>query len=215
MLQGFFAVTSRSDAKTLFEPTILIGIPLVVLAIHALCRRLALARGTALIAAVTAGLLPGLALMHLESFLSQALATPLLLYLPAALSDIASRPTGRRLAELGLILAGAVAIYAEFCLIFLGLIVLVLGLAAVQQRRRWRLLGCGLALAAAPCVLNPGFVPVLLHLQRQLNASHYPWMMQVYPWALQAEGLTNVWLGSYGGGRAPLGPPLGACSAWG
>jgi len=206
IVQGFFAVSSGADAKTLFEPTILVGVVLVVLAIYALCRHLRLARGPALATALAAGLLPGLALMHLESFLSQALATPLLLYLPAGLSDVCQRPRWGRIAGLGLILAGGTAIYAEYWLIFLGLTVLMVGLAAVRRRWRWRLLGCGLALAAAPGLCNPGFVVVLLQIQRVLTASNYPWMPRVYPWAFQAEGLTHVWVGPLFGGRFQLGP---------
>jgi hypothetical protein len=192
MLQAFVAVGSGGSAKTAFEPTILLCAPLLVLAIFALARGLDLGRGRALAAALVAGLLPGLALVHLESFLSQALATPFLLFLPAGLHDLARRPDRRRLAALALIFAAAASVYAEVWPILLGVTVLVLGLTAVRHARPWHLAGYGLALAASAFVLNPGFTPHLLKIQMQLGGSV---LGALYPWAYRLEGLACLWLG--------------------
>jgi hypothetical protein len=200
ILHGFFASSCQTDAKTLFEPTILLMPLLVTLAIFDVCRRLGLQTLPAVLTATLAALLPGLALTHLESFLSQALALPFLLYFPVILTDLAERQDCGRLAGAALILAGSISIYTEFFVLFTGLTVLVLGVSALGMERRGRLLLAAIILLAAPFALNPLFSPSILLIVRRTTAAL---LAEVYPWALRMEGLVRIWLGDFGAELSP------------
>src|SRR5262245_13715077 len=105
ILQGFFAVSSGQDAKTLFGPTILLSPTLIALVIFLFGRRLGLPRWQALAAGMAAGLLPGLTGLHLECFLSHALAVPFLLLAPVALYEFNKHGDGRTLVRTALLIA--------------------------------------------------------------------------------------------------------------
>jgi hypothetical protein len=205
MLQAFFAVSCGTTAKTTFEPTILLCPALVVLAVHALCRRFRLSDRSALVAGTLAGLLPSLALLHQEAFLSQALVTPLLLYLPAGLCELCERPSADRLAGLLLLFAAAASIYAEFWLILLGLLALILLSAAPRHPQAWRLIGAGVLLGLSTFLLNPGFTPYLLVIQQRVSS---PVMAGIYPWASRVEGLGRLWLGELAAPASGLDPSV-------
>jgi hypothetical protein len=192
MLQGFFAASAGTSAKPLFAPTILLCAPLLVLALYALARGLRLGRGVALPAAFVGSVLPAIALVQLESFLSQAVATPFLLYLPAALHELARRPGRRQLAALAVIFTGATSIYAEIWPILLGVLALSVLLTAIRHPQRWRLLGCGVIVATSTYFLNYLFTPYLLKIQTSLDQ---PVLQALYPTAFQIEGLAGLWLG--------------------
>jgi hypothetical protein len=206
VLHGFLACSCRSDAKTMFEPTILLMPPLVVLAIFSACRQLGLRRSTAALTGILAGLLPSLALTHLESFLSQSLAGPFLLLYPVLLHDLTERPGVGRLAGAVLCVAAAVSIYTEFLMLFAGLTVLQLGVAAVGSPCRGRLLLFLVLLLASPAALNPCFAPSILTVLSRVSA---PVLQEVYPWALTFEGLARIWLGDL----AAASPRLSALTA--
>jgi hypothetical protein len=210
VLHAFFAVSSGAEAKALFEPTTLLCAPLTVLAIYALARQFRLGRRAALAAGAGAGLLPALTLIHLESFMSHALGTPLLLYLPTGLYELSKRPSPGRLGGLALVVAAIASVYAEYWLIVLGVVALMLGLAAFRGAGAWKMAGSGLVLAASPFILNPGFARGLLAIQGYVNA---PVLAAVYPWAARAEGLTRLWLGDLVRVPASSGPNL--ARAWG
>jgi hypothetical protein len=212
IVHGFFTRSSGLDARTLFEPTILLSPDLLVLATWALGRRLRLRRGRALAAATVAGLLPAVTLIHLESFLSQALALPLLVLWPVLLDELAARPDGRRLATCALVLTAATSIYTELWPVFLGVSVLVLVPALWANPRRGRLLACLGTLAASPLLLNPGLVASVRAILGRLDD---PGLKHVYPWAFTEEGLGRLWLGDL---AAHLAGPLSwvvALVAWG
>ena len=113
MMQAFFAASCYSDARPLFEPAILLLPPLTVFAAFGVGRRLGLERPHALLAAVTAGLLPAVAAVHLEGFLSQALCLPFLLAWPVFLGDLSEHPSFGRLAAAALCAAAGFIIYVE------------------------------------------------------------------------------------------------------
>jgi hypothetical protein len=199
LLHGLFAVSSRGPVRALLVPIILLMPALVVLAAYALCRRLGLRSASSLLTAVTAGLLPALALMHLEGFLSQALATPLLLFFPVLLHDLARRPGWRTLGPAALVMAGTTAIYTEVWLLLMGSATLVLGLAVRRGRcgeRPWRrLVGCWVVLLLAPVALNPGVLRLAFILTQRLGLTQ---LNHVYPWAFRVEGLVRLWFGDAG-----------------
>jgi hypothetical protein len=76
ILHAFLTTSAFSDARTLFEPAILLTPPLVVCAVALLGRQMDLPEGPATTAALLAGLMPSIALVHLEGFLSQSLSIP-------------------------------------------------------------------------------------------------------------------------------------------
>jgi hypothetical protein len=165
-----------------------------VFAAFGLGRRLGLARRPALLAAAGAGLLPAVAAVHLEGFLSQALGLPFLLAWPVFLADLAERPSAGRLAAAALCAAAGHSIYAEIYPLFLAVAVGLLGVAACGDRRRWRLPACAAALALAPALLNPSFVR---HAWRILGGVSRPMLQAIYPWAFRAEGLARLWAGDF------------------
>jgi hypothetical protein len=192
VLHGFLAASCVEDARTLFEPTSLLSPALLVLAVFALGRRLGLRPGYALGTGVVAGLLPAVTVIHLESFLSQALALPLLVFWFVLVDELAEEPCGRRLAAPALVLTAALGIYTELWPVLLGSALLILGLAVRGLSRSGRLLACFGVLAAAPFLLNLGFIPTLWKIMRRLDAPLFP---EIYPFAFQLEGLGRLWLG--------------------
>jgi hypothetical protein len=193
--QAFFATTALRDVKTLFEPTILLSPALAFLSLHELRRALcgAGARGWTLLGCAAAALLPGLAVLHLEGFLSQCLALPFLLLWPVLVRDVVLDPGWRSVATAGLALASVAAIYGEVLPILLGLAVAGLAAAAIGHPRRGRLLAAFLLLllALAPFLPTPAFRG-LLDTARYIGKSV---LGHLYPWALHLEGLTRIWSG--------------------
>jgi hypothetical protein len=201
VLLGFFALTGGGDARLLFEPTILLSPLLIVLAVYALCRRLSLPPGRSLLTSVAAGLLPGVASIHLESFLSHAHAVPLLLLFPAMLDELNERPRRGTLVAAALLMAVTASVYSEFWPILVGVTVLVLGLNIGSRRQGWRVLGRCAVLVAAPFVLNPLYAPRMFGTFQRLDITNLGFL---YPWAFRVEGLARIWLGDLA--ALPLGP---------
>jgi hypothetical protein len=195
LLQGWFSAVARQDARTLFEPTILLSPTLVVLVVYALGRRLGLRHWPALLAATGAGMLPGLALVHLESFLAHAVSIPLLLSCALALCDLAREPGWRRLLLAGMLVAATTAIYTEITLVLVGLIVLILGGAVLLRVvRPLAGVGCLLAVPALALLLNPLYLPMLYHVcQRSVISTSVKGFADLYPWAYQLQGLGCLW----------------------
>jgi hypothetical protein len=193
VLHAFFAATSFQDAQPLFEPTIVLAPALVVVAVYLIGARLGLGRGLTLAVAVTAGVLPALTLLHLESFLSHVLAVPFLLMGPVLAADLAARPGWRPLLRAALILTAAASIYTELWPILLAIPAVVLGPAVLRGPRRGALVLCGLVLVLSPLLLNMGMLRtlrvVLIRLDRPGVLAH------AYPWAFTVEGWSRLWLG--------------------
>jgi hypothetical protein len=192
VIQGFFAASLNAPAKALFEPTILLSPALVALAIYLLCRKLGMEKLQSLITAATAGLLPAVALVHLESFLSHALAIPLLLYYLSSMHDFVAKPSLSRLLEILPLLGGTTAIYTEFLPIFLAISALTL-IAAVLLRclRLWKATLALLVITAAPVILIPGQWLAIRQILPRVGLT----LAEAYPWALSRHALGPVWLG--------------------
>jgi hypothetical protein len=195
VLHGFSTVTSVTDAKVLFEPTILLSPPLITLAVYTLLQRYGLKQHLALSGGIGAGLLPAIALVHLESFLSHALAIPFLLLAPVLIDDTSRVRHWRRLIGTAMLFAATASIYSE-------ILVLVVGVAAagllwprphsgwILSRSAWLVLLVLLILA-----LNIRFAAGLLTIFGRVDL---PILGHVYPWALSVEGLVRVWFGDLG-----------------
>jgi hypothetical protein len=193
ILQGFWAFSSHTSAKALFEPTILLSAPLSVLAVCALARRLGVGHAAALATAAAAGLMPGLTTIHLDCFLSQALGLPVLLAFPVVLEDVGRRPTAGSLVRAALLFSLGLSVYTEFAPVMVGLTGLAAGHALLRRRPDWRRAGLyGVVVLSAP-VLNPYFcIPRLFTVLGRLDLAA---LGQIYPWAQTMEGWSRVWLG--------------------
>jgi len=197
ILQAFFATSTFSSAKTAFEPTSLLSPFLITLAAYGLARKFLLSKGKALLTAVGAGMLPGITMVHLESFLSQALAIPMLLSWPFFLSNALHQPSWKNLFMASILLAGATAIYTEFYVLFLGLAILVFGFHTffAQEKRLSRLLFLTVLVCVA-LFLNIGFAPGILMIFKRVAVENI--LSGIYPWARSLEGLQRLWLGDLG-----------------
>jgi hypothetical protein len=194
VLHAFFTFSSFRDAKTLFEPTILLGPALSVAALFSLARRFGLGTASSVLAGAAAGMLPALALVHLEGFLSQTLSIPLLLLFPAVLDDLNQDCSWRSLIKAALLFAAAVSIYTELLLIFVGLAAVSVFVAAFGCPHRRRLFAFHALLLLAPFILNPFFAPMIWAICYRLDAAV---LTDLYPWALTVEGVERLWLGDW------------------
>jgi hypothetical protein len=193
LLLGFFAVSSAQETKVLYEATSLLSPALVVLALYVLSRRYGLSARQALATGVAAGLLPGLAMVHLECFLSHALAIPLILFCLVAVYDLGARPEWRGLLKAALLIAGATSIWKEGWLILVGVTVLTLGGAAVVRCLSWpRMVALSVVLPLAPFVFNPGYTSWVKCITARVSE---PILSHVFPWAYEVDGLSCIWWG--------------------
>lgn len=192
LFHAFVTVSTGTDAKTTFEPVILLLPLLVVPALFAWARTWTSATA-ALGLAVMGAMLPALAMVHLESFLSQALAVPLLLMWPTVVAELLERPDWKRGVATALVLAAGISVYAEIVVVFAGVLVLMVAADALRTRQPLRALALLVALLAAPAILNPGFLRGSLAVFRRGSAPNV--LAGIYPWSFSLEGLSRLWLG--------------------
>jgi hypothetical protein len=202
ILHGFLLVSSGGSPRELFGPTILLGPALTVLSVAVLARRLGLPERWSLPAGAVAGLLPGVALMHLECFLSHALAAPLLLLVPAWLDEWHEQPGLPSLLRLILLVNLVIAIYTELVLILVVLVGLSMVLALVCRACSWRLFTGYAALQLSPLLVN-GFFAVDSVRVIALRAPVPGVLAAVYPWAETISGWGRIWLGELAGTTQP------------
>lgn len=196
IFQAFISVSTFSSAKTSFEPSILLGPFLTVFSIYALARSLSLSRSWSLFGAMAGGILPGLAMIHLESFFAQAFGTPYLLLWPLLLHEAFSRPTWRNLTTAALLLAGAATMYTEFYPLMLVLILVGMG-GEVIRIRRFNFLPLifflGFMVVGISLAFNVGFFESIIQISQRVAWSDT--LSGIYPWAFSTEGLNRIWLG--------------------
>ena len=194
ILHGFLATSSFTDAKTMFEPTILLTPLLVILAVYLLSRKLSLSIRPAVIAAVWAGVLPGVTLVHLESFLSQSLAIPLLILWPVLVSDVLDHPNWRNLLTAALVLAAGTSVYTEFYVIFaaVGPVVVAAKLKGHWQKIIKHVFLYAILVAVA-LSLNPRFAGGIVNIYQRLDSPNV--LSIIYPWAFSLEGIERLWFG--------------------
>ena len=224
IFQGFLAVSTLTDAKTTFEPAILLAPLLIVLAIYCLTEKLSQARsssGLFLLPMVAAGALPGIAMVHLESFFSQALAIPLLMLWPFIVSEAIEKPDSKRLFVASLLLAAGTSIYTEFYIIFVSTGTLIAVFEILRQhnpdcgqpggmkfyigvgffRKLWRYFApFGMVLGVA-LLINIGFAKVVVAIFHRISIPGI--LSGIYPWGI-VEGLQRLWFGDMVIGLSPF-----------
>ena len=194
VFHGFMTASTFTDAKTTFEPVILLLPLLTVLAVYYLGWRLSLPFRSRLNAALIAGILPCVTIVHLESFLSQALAIPLLLVWPSFLSEAIDRLSWRWMLASSLILAAGTSIYTEFYIIYLGIGTLMAVICALRRfKEKFLIMILWAALICTALLINPGFIRGIANIFKRIANPNV--LSGVYPWAYSLEGLTRLWLG--------------------
>jgi hypothetical protein len=193
LLQGFFAVSLRADARALFEPTILLGPGFAVLAVYALGRRLGLGKWYALATAAAAGAVPGIATLHLMAFLAQVVALPFVLMNLYTLHELGTAPRWGRLLGTALLLAATIALYTEMLPVLLGLTALCLVGGVVF--RTVRLLPALALLVEVPALslgLNPLFCNSILAIRGRITMPTPNWGPIFF--AYRPRGLACLWV---------------------
>jgi hypothetical protein len=167
--QAFLACSVGTEARSLFEATILLGPTLVVPAVYLLAVKLAFAPRRALAVAAVAGLLPGLTVLHLDSYMAQTVGIPFLLMLLAAWHDAATAPCPHSVLTAGLLLAATTALYTELVPVLLVLTALFCGGGVVVcGLRPLRGVVVFLALLALAVGLNPLYAATTVRICRRL-----------------------------------------------
>jgi hypothetical protein len=214
---AFVASRSKADTKTTFEVTIFLLPILAAIAIYGIART-NYSPFAATIALLCAGILPSLAMMHLESFLSQSLGTPFLLIFPLFILEIKERFSIRSLLAAAMVLSAAISIYTEFTPLYLMEILLVFvawfaaqvrlvrserGRFNLQMDRANNISYTDLVyvfvryviLIIISLLLNIGFLNGIRNIVSRTNV---PGLLQgIYPWSFQLEGLTRMWFGDW------------------
>lgn len=195
---AFLLSSTFTDAKTTFEPAILIVPPLIVLAIYQLARYYDLTEKSSLWAAAIAGCLPGIAMLHLHSFFSQTLAIPLLLLWPLLMMEAVTRLQWRPILLAILIFAAGWSIYSEFFLIFIGVAGVVVGVQLLKKPHQWILLVVLCAIILLGIAFNMGAVPGLLKMANFQRLAEPTILLNLYPWAqYPMAAFETLWLGEW------------------
>jgi hypothetical protein len=198
LLQGFFACSLGADARTLFEPTIMLAPALLVPAVYRLARNLVHDKRRALATGVAAGLLPGIAALHFDCFMAHTVSIPFVMVNLLTLHQLVNTstvPLWRQGVVLltAILLATTLALYMEMALVLLGASVVTLTagmLARVLDRKR------GLVLLIVTPVLalslNPLSLYAVLGVIRRVSlptATHSP-----FEFAYNLRGLGCLWV---------------------
>jgi hypothetical protein len=196
VLHAAVATIGRTNAKRVWGATSMLGPVLTACALLLLIRD-HLPGHTRWIAALSATLVPGVGMIHLESFLSQTVVLPLLLAWPVVAASAVETPDWRHVTVAAVWLAAAHACYSEFTPIFVG----VLGALAILPELRHpsvllvRVGRAALVLVGA-ALLNPAFVLRSISVLQRSVAAEHPIMLTIYPFAYGSEGLVRLWLGA-------------------
>jgi hypothetical protein len=203
VLHAFFSAIGADSTKALFEPTIIWPVFLVVLATFSTIRAMGLPRALALCGALLAGLLPAIAYVHLESFLSQALALPFLVYIVVLCHRVRRTDATADYVMLAAVFAATTSMYIEIFPIAAGCAGLLIVSNALRSPLSWARLGrCGLVLVAPFALrMTSGLVVVLSGIDR-------PVLGVIYPWAFHIEGIQRVWFGDLVNDALFRGAPL-------
>ena len=122
--QAFILSSADTDAKSTFEVVIFIYPILVAIAIFWAARSLFTTQ-LAWLAMLWAGILTSLTMVHLESFLSQALGIPFLLVFPLFFQFVRDKFSVRSVLAASIILAAGISLYTEYLYLYFFEILLI------------------------------------------------------------------------------------------
>ena len=196
ILQAFFASSVQMDAMTLFEPMILLGPALIVISLFLISRKLAIETRYALALSAAGGLVPGIANLQLNSFLSHTLGIPFLFCFLPVVQDAITSPDRRNVLYASVIAAGLTSLYTEFFPIVVGLIVITaLGATILRLVRPAMVLVLVIEILALTVGLNPFYNASLLNITRRVD---YPTTtLNVYEAFYNPRGLGTLWISDF------------------
>jgi len=189
---AYIASTLGTNAKAVYGSVSVLTTILVFLAIWMGAGRLGLSGWRRAAAALFAALLPGFAVIPLECFLPQALATCFLLFWPVVVDLLLATPSVKMILFSALFLVAPLYVYPEFFPLF-ALFALPAGLwQSIKSRWPRPALASILALAI-PLLANPHATQVAW---RHVSGSAMSNVLSgIYPFALKLEGIQRIWFG--------------------
>ena len=195
VFHAFLSVITFTDAKLTFETSILLVPFLIVLAVYGLARQVFnLDERKSLLTASAAGLLPAIAMVHIECFFSQAMVIPLLLIWPLIVNTAINKPNFKTLLSAAFIFAAGNSIYTEYFIVFLGMAAVVTAINAIKKiRSALTYLIALMLLLWTTFILNLNFIEGVVNITKRTTAKAV--LTGIYPWARSLEGMNRIWLG--------------------
>jgi hypothetical protein len=208
VLHAFIAASAGVDAQYSFGPTIVLGPFLLFFVVHLLAIRLSLCSPCIWAGSFIAAALPAVATVHLECFMSQAVAMPLLAAWPLAIMWLFERPNALRVTAAGMLFAVILAVYSEIGVAALAIPILHILYETVRSQGssiQARMASAGLGAKTLGAVLgvsvlsNPYFIASAIAIFGRVGGLNV--LAGIYPWAYTAEGFARLW---FGGSAAAL-----------
>jgi hypothetical protein len=190
VLHAFLARVALADPKTAFEPIILLSAFLMALAVYTVVRAAAVPARWSLLVAAVASIVPALASIQLECFLSHALSLPLLMYIIALCERTARTGRGADFIKLALVLSALASTYLEFLPLGVACVLVLFAAGLWRPAPRWSWFVKSALVLASPFLLNVthGAVALFSFIGRPVLGS-------IFPWALSVEGIERLWIG--------------------
>lgn len=196
LLQGLVMQAGGTDIFQAFYYVCLVSLVASYAALFLLARGVGAGRIPSAMMALLGMLAPCMHPIHLESFLSQAVGTPILIYSIVAAQRLLERFSPARFLALTVCVSFTLSAYFEYFPLLVGLL-LVVGLADVWRMRRLRPALCGLALAGALGalhVLTAAENPFLLMKRAGVQPVGFE---KFFPWAYSWEGFARPIVGDW------------------
>lgn len=196
VLQGFVAVISCVNAKTAYGAISLLSPLLTFFAVWLLSQRIIKEKWAQYGAAVSASCIPGFALIHLQDFLSQALAVPFFLISPLIIY-LALNEKDWRFTAIGILIFAAIhSIYTEFSLLFIVLAVCGGLWYILQTREIHHSLQTIALIIIGGLLINIGYLSKSITIMLRGDTQNI--LMHIFPFSEEVEGLGYLWFGYSG-----------------
>lgn len=193
VLQGFVAIISFVNAKTAYGAISLLSPLLTFLSVLLLAPFLLKDRLFQYGAALSAACIPGFALIHLQDFLSQALAVPFILVSPLIIYFALKEKSWHFVAIGILILAALHAIYSEFTILFVVLAICGGIWYILQTKEIYSSVVAITSIIIIGLLINIGYIERSLFVQKRGSIANI--LQSIFPFSETVEGLGFLWFG--------------------
>jgi hypothetical protein len=196
ILQGFISVITLTNAKSTYGAVSLLSPILTFFSVWLLSAVVIKDRWARYGAAISAACIPGFALIHLQDFLSQALAVPFLLISPLIIY-FALKEKDWRFVVIGILILAAIhSIYTEFTLLFIVLAICG-GIWYVIQTKEIvsSVLVVG-SIIIGGILINIGYICRSISVMTRGNLPNI--LPSIFPYSETVEGLGYLWFGYSG-----------------
>lgn len=196
VLQGYIAILSFVNAKTAYGPISLLSPLLTFFAIWALSRGLIKNTWAQYGAAISGSCIPGFALIHLQNFLSQALAVPFLLISPLFIY-IALKEKDWRFITIGILIFAAIhSIYTEFSVLFIFLVICGGIWFILQTKDIVPSILIVVSIITAGLLINIGYLERSIAIMTRGDIPNI--LPSIFPFSESIQGLRYLWFGYSG-----------------